>query len=87
VSCLWRWVTRGLRGVRLESIRVGGVTCTSMAAVQRFFDALTQEQAARTGAGNNSITSSEILRQQNVSRRVAERLGRTSKDQSPAPAP
>ncbi|MEZ6070951.1 MAG: DUF1580 domain-containing protein [Pirellulales bacterium] len=40
VSTLHRWGTTGLRGVRLETIRVGGSRCTSMQALQRFFDAL-----------------------------------------------
>lgn len=39
-STLWRWGTRGLRGVRLELLKVGGQTCTSVEALQRFFDGL-----------------------------------------------
>lgn len=41
VSTLHRWATRGLRGVRLEVLRVGGTTCTSREALQRFFTRLT----------------------------------------------
>src|SRR4051794_1234750 len=40
VSTPFRWRKDGLRGVRLEAIRCGGTLCTSMAALQRFFDAL-----------------------------------------------
>ncbi len=40
VSTLHRWATRGLRGVHLETIQVGGTKCTSREALQRFFDAL-----------------------------------------------
>jgi hypothetical protein len=36
-----RWSTKGLRGIRLETIRVGSTTCTSLEALQRFFDGLT----------------------------------------------
>jgi hypothetical protein len=39
-STLWRWATAGLRGIRLETIRVGGATCTSREALGRFLDAL-----------------------------------------------
>jgi hypothetical protein len=44
-STLWRWTTRGIRArhgllVRLESIKIGGTTCTSDQALQRFFHAL-----------------------------------------------
>jgi hypothetical protein len=41
-ATLYRWAKKGLRGVRLETIRVGGTLCTSTAALQRFFDALSQ---------------------------------------------
>ncbi|MBA5868341.1 MAG: DUF1580 domain-containing protein [Nitrospira sp. CR1.3] len=40
VSACYRWVLRGLRGVVLESIRIGGATYTSIEALQRFGDAL-----------------------------------------------
>jgi hypothetical protein len=39
-STLHRWATRGLRGVKLEMIMIGGTRCTSVAALQRFFDQL-----------------------------------------------
>jgi hypothetical protein len=37
---LWRWAARGIRGVRLEVVRVGGTTWTSVEALGRFFAAL-----------------------------------------------
>lgn len=39
-STLYRWATVGLRGVTLETLRVGGTLCTSREALQRFFVAL-----------------------------------------------
>ncbi len=39
-STLWRWATRGLRGVRLETLRCGGTLVTSREAIQRFFEQL-----------------------------------------------
>jgi hypothetical protein len=39
-STLWRWATRGLRGNRLEIVRVGGVACMSAEALRQFFAAL-----------------------------------------------
>lgn len=44
VATLYRWAQRGLRGVRLETIQVGGTCCTSREAMQRFFDALTRSE-------------------------------------------
>jgi len=40
LSTWYRGASRGLRGVRLETVRVGGTLCTSLPAIQRFFDAL-----------------------------------------------
>lgn len=37
---LWRWATSGLRGVRLETVKVGSVRCTSVEALERFLGAL-----------------------------------------------
>ena len=34
------WARNGIRGVRIETIRVGGTLCTSLEALQRFFDRL-----------------------------------------------
>lgn len=37
---LYRWTKRGLKGVVLESIQVGGTRCTSREALERFFGQL-----------------------------------------------
>ena len=41
VSTLFRWAQKGVRGIRLETLQVGGTKCTSIEALQRFFEALT----------------------------------------------
>jgi len=43
-----RWASRGVRGRILESIRVGGRKCTSLEALQRFVDALSDPATAET---------------------------------------
>lgn len=40
VSCIYRWTTQGCRGVRLESVQIGGTRCTSREALSRFFERL-----------------------------------------------
>lgn len=35
-STLWRWSSRGIRGIRLETIRLGGRILCSVEAVTRF---------------------------------------------------
>jgi hypothetical protein len=41
-STVHRWRRPGIAGVRLECLRVGGVWCTSLAAVQRFCERLSR---------------------------------------------
>ena len=43
VATLYRWAQNGCRGIRLEVINIGATKCTSMEALQRFFDALTAQ--------------------------------------------
>ncbi len=40
VATLYRWAQRGVRGVRLKILKVGGTKCTSLEALQRFFERL-----------------------------------------------
>lgn len=44
-STLWRWANKGVGGVRLETVRCGGVTVTSEDALRRFFAALSGQVA------------------------------------------
>jgi hypothetical protein len=39
-STLWRWANVGLRGVRLETVKCGGSTVTSVEALERFHAAI-----------------------------------------------
>ena len=39
-STIYRWASEGLRGIRLETIQIGGTKCTSVEALQRFFEHL-----------------------------------------------
>lgn len=50
VSAVYRWASRGVRGVRLETTRVGGTTYTSAEALQRFSDALNGRSVSATVA-------------------------------------
>lgn len=59
VSTVWRWCTRGIRTVHLESINVGGRRYTSKEAFERFV-AATQSTIAigDAPAANNASTTS-----------------------------
>ncbi|MGP1346171.1 MAG: DUF1580 domain-containing protein [Phycisphaerales bacterium] len=36
ISAVYRWISRGVRGVRLETIAIGGTRYTSIEAIERF---------------------------------------------------
>lgn len=59
VSTLWRWLQHGVRGVRLETIMVGGVRYTSRESLQRFAEAVT---AASDGGPTPTRTSRQKQR-------------------------
>ena len=40
-----RWMDEGIRGVRLEGLRIGANRCTSIEALQRFCERLTATDA------------------------------------------
>lgn len=45
-SSLWRWARKGVRGVRLETLRLGGRYVTTVEAIERFAKTLSQLPAA-----------------------------------------
>lgn len=65
VSTLYRWASRGIRNIRLETIQIGGTRCTSVEAIQRFF---------------NAISNSPPPVRQNDKKRIAEAEHELKKD-------
>ena len=59
VSTLWRWNQKGVRGIKLETILIGGIRYTSEEALQRFFDRTT---AAADGTEFTPRTSAQRQR-------------------------
>ena len=47
-ATLWRWAAHGVRGVKLETVKVGGATCTSVPALRRFVAALNNQPSPVT---------------------------------------
>ena len=50
VSTVYRWATKGVKGVILETLQVGGTRCTSLGALQRFFNRLSSEGGPKTSS-------------------------------------
>lgn len=63
ISAVYRWILRGVHGVRLESIRIGGTTYTSTEALQRFAD-----QLGRPGHGSLQPTITTATRRKQIER-------------------
>jgi hypothetical protein len=57
VSTLHRWRSKGVRGVRLEAVRVGGIWHTSTEAVERFVTQLSSaDQTASPNTSNDCVS-------------------------------
>ena len=61
-STMYRWISRGIRGIRLEATRFGGTFYTSREAMQRFADRLTAGSLATTPPTEATQGSKEIER-------------------------
>lgn len=77
VSTLHRWRQRGCKSqdgmvVRLETIKVGGTSCTSLEALQRFFDRLSGDTTVVTPP---TLTTRQRLRQIESAERELEEMG------------
>jgi hypothetical protein len=44
LSCMYRWTVSGCKGIKLESVQVGGTRCTSKQAIARFIAALSGDR-------------------------------------------
>lgn len=87
ISACYRWISRGVRGVRLDSIKIGGSTYTSMEALQRFGDRL----AAGLSMGPDGEAATPRTRQRQIERAakaVQEQFGLQSRSiENHAPEP
>ena len=57
-STIWRWFYRGCRGVKLDTILIGGRRYTSVEALDRFFNAATSSQVGCNSAHSSSRANS-----------------------------
>lgn len=74
LSTIYRWMKIGVRGVRLESVRLGGCTYTSREAIQQFAEQLTRTNTLVTSQGV-AISSARRRREHERAGRLLDRLG------------
>jgi hypothetical protein len=64
-STLWRWHRHGLRGAKLEVVKIGGVAFTSREALIRFFERCTSGDPSptfrTTAERRNAIRQAEAV--------------------------
>ena len=65
-ASVWRWVLKGVGGIKLESILIGGKRFTSAESIQRFCD-------RRTSAADGNFTPTLTSRQREKQMDRAER--------------
>lgn len=65
ISAVYRWTMRGVQGVRLETVKVGGSTYTSREALQRFSERLTGSPEVRSFGRPTNRTRQRQLEQTN----------------------
>lgn len=52
ITTLWRWMTHGANGIKLESFMIGGRRYTTREALSRFVEASTQAANERIGGAS-----------------------------------
>ncbi len=73
ISAVYRWASRGVKGVVLESVKLGGTTYTTIEALQRFADRLSEVRNARNPRPGRTLTRERQLEQ--ARRRLDDELG------------
>ncbi len=73
ISAVYRWTLRGIKGVVLESIRIGGTTYTSQEAIQRSSERLTKPLPVQIAPSKVSRLRQRQLDQANTA--VSKALG------------
>jgi hypothetical protein len=66
-ATLYRWALTGVRGVKLETIKVGGLLYTSTEAIERFVTAQTANNRADSPVATNP-TQGQIQAEQALNR-------------------
>ena len=72
-NAIWRWCRRGVRGVHLEHVRIGGRIFTSAQALNRFANALAAADMDRLKARSAQPAPAPALPPISVSQRSAYR--------------
>lgn len=78
ISAVYRWIQRGVGGVRLEAVKIGGTTYTSREALERFAQQRSGD-FADPGQRSPSPPRTRERRREQARRRVEEILSNSRK--------
>ncbi len=70
IATIWRWIAKGVRGIKLEVVRVGGRTMVTPEAIETFLSRLNA-----TDSPTPQFTPSQRQRMSEAARRELEKLG------------
>lgn len=74
-STIFRWAQRGRRGIRLETIRLGRTIWTSLEALQRFADRLTEIESPNHLQQYANVSTRNLTKQHKLSTARLQRAG------------
>lgn len=80
ISACYRWIQRGVRGVRLEAVRIGGTMYTSVEALERFGLRLSDDTSATPRLPKSSAREREVNQ---ASQRLRNLLGSSPIEEKP----
>jgi hypothetical protein len=72
VATIFRWIQHGVRGVKLEAVRLGGRWVTSAEALQRFAEACSAASAPDAAPPARPIPAARRLSAERADRELAE---------------
>jgi hypothetical protein len=70
LQTVYRWSLHGCKGVRLETVQLGGTRFTTLEAFQRFCDALTVARDGRPAAERHPAGAAARRRQDEIEKQL-----------------
>jgi hypothetical protein len=72
IATVLRWSTKGLKGIRLETIRIGATRCTWDDALWRFFERISESESSRETGPVVATIAQKHRRSEAVEKRLNE---------------
>lgn len=70
VSTVWRWHKKGIKGIHLETIKIGGTIYTSDEALERFLERINEPAAPAPRPRTRRETAAAVARAERILKRA-----------------